>query len=92
VGARFLHTTFVYLSLTCDRDEKAFLLYHGFHQKYEGIAANLFYNVLNVYERIYNPAQHYGWSIAILQSSATGKSRIVYELGEKVGGLASTST
>ena len=38
----------------------------------------------SVYDAIYDPSQHFGRSIPILQSNGTGKSCLVEELGNKV--------
>ena len=55
-----------------------------FHREYRGDAVKSFSRGIDVYGRIYDPKRHYGRSIAILQSSATGKSRLVQELGNEV--------
>lgn len=55
-----------------------------FRSKYRGSAAQSFARAIDIYGKIYNPKQHYGRSIAILQSSGTGKSRMVQELGNEV--------
>jgi hypothetical protein len=52
--------------------------------EYRGDAVESFVLGLKVYTEMYSPKLHYGRSIAIPQSSATGKSRLVQELGKKV--------
>jgi len=49
-----------------------------------GDAVKSFIDGLDVYSDIYNNERHYGRSIALLQSSGTGKSRLVHELGKQV--------
>ena len=55
-----------------------------FHRQYRGDAVESFTLGIEVYAKMYDPKLHYGRSIAIPQSSATGKSRLVQELGKKV--------
>jgi hypothetical protein len=55
-----------------------------FRTKYRGDAAKSFACGIDDYSKIYDPKKHYGRSIAVLQSSATGKSRMVEELGNEV--------
>jgi len=55
-----------------------------FDQTYEGNAVKSFIRGLDVYSKIYKQDRHYGRSIALLQSSGTGKSRLVHELGKRV--------
>ena len=43
-----------------------------------------FIRALSIYDRIYDPKLHFGRCISILQSSGTGKSRLVEELGKEV--------
>ena len=51
-----------------------------FTRKYKGQAATEFCDALQVYDQIYDPERYFGRFIAILQSSGTGKSRLVSEL------------
>jgi hypothetical protein len=55
-----------------------------FHQEYRGGAVSDFITALSIYRRIYDPNVYFGRSISILQSSGTGKSRFVKELGNIV--------
>jgi hypothetical protein len=55
-----------------------------FHQAYQGKAVDDFRIGLDVYREIYDPKVHFGRSIPILQSSGTGKSRLIDELGNLV--------
>ena len=54
-----------------------------YHTKYKGPAATEFLAHLNKYEQLITvaPMQYYGRSAMIIQSSGTGKSRMVHELG-----------
>ena len=70
--------------LFIQRDEQVVRLQQMFEQKYEGNAVESFIHGLDVYSDLYEPARHYGHCIALLQSSGTGKSRLVYELGKMV--------
>lgn len=53
-------------------------------QGYEGGALDNFLKAMEWYEKNYDPAIHYGRTIAILQSSGTGKSRLVDQLASVV--------
>lgn len=55
-----------------------------FRTEYRGDAVKSFVRGIDIYGQIYDPERHYGRSIPILQSSATGKSRLVQELGTEV--------
>jgi ABC-type lipoprotein export system ATPase subunit len=55
-----------------------------FRQAYQGEAAEHFRRGLDVYRAIYDPDVHFGHWVSILQSSGTGKSRLVKELGNLV--------
>jgi hypothetical protein len=59
-------------------------LHTMFHQPYQGNAVDEFTDALEVYNEIYDPRQHFGRCIPIVQSNCTGKSRLVQELGNKV--------
>ena len=52
--------------------------------EYQGGAADDMEKALDEYDRIYHDLMHYGRCIAVVQSSGTGKSRMVQELGLKV--------
>ena len=57
----------------------------SFQAKYQGDAVTVFLKSLkSVYEENYNSVAHYGRTIPILQSSGTGKSRLVKEIGNTV--------
>ena len=55
-----------------------------FFQKYQGNAVESFIDGLDVYSNIYDQKRHYGQCITLVQSSGTGKSRLIRELGKKV--------
>jgi len=55
-----------------------------FHQEYRGGAVESFIEALNTYGKIYKPNKHFGRTIPLIQSSATGKSRLVAEIGKTV--------
>lgn len=56
----------------------------GFERKYLGGALTRFIHVLESYKKDYSASKHYGRVIAIVQSSASGKSRLVKELSNIV--------
>ena len=60
-------------------------LYTNFTSPYIGEAADDFVAALAHYESTYDPEIHYGHTIVIVQSSGTGKSRLVDEIGRQVG-------
>ncbi|KAJ7276089.1 hypothetical protein B0H12DRAFT_1227282 [Mycena haematopus] len=65
-------------------NEKARLLHNGFTADYRGDAPTRFCQILrDGYRPWYWQTRHYGRIIAIIQSSATGKTRLFYEIGEK---------
>jgi hypothetical protein len=66
------------------RKGKAQRLNAMFRTEYRGNAAKSFALAIDVYSKIYDPKKHHGRSIAVLQSSVTGKSRMVEELGNEV--------
>lgn len=69
------------------RSMQAIRLTKAFQTKYEGQAVDSLLSGLTSYEKIYNPDTYYGRTIAIIQSSATGKSRLIQELLTKVNGV-----
>ena len=52
--------------------------------QYQGHAATDLHASLDAYEDIYSVDIHYGRTVAIIQSSGTGKSRAVQELLQEV--------
>ena len=66
------------------RREQPVLLDQGFRQAYAGSAPTRFMDFLETCERIYDPHRHFGRVVPILQSGASGKSRLVKELSAKV--------
>ncbi|KAJ7438442.1 hypothetical protein FB451DRAFT_1378181 [Mycena latifolia] len=62
---------------------KAKFLHDAFTADYQGDAPARFCKVLETgYIPWYQPAKHYGRIIATVQSSATGKTRLYYKIGE----------
>jgi DNA helicase TIP49 (TBP-interacting protein) len=55
-----------------------------FRQAYRGQSVRAFLEALPIYHAMYDPKKHFGRCIFILQSSGTGKSRMVKELGNEV--------
>jgi hypothetical protein len=55
-----------------------------FHEPYQGGIADKFANALEIYRKMYDREKHFGRCISIVQSSCTGKSRLVQELGNRV--------
>jgi hypothetical protein len=55
-----------------------------FHHAFQGVAHEDFIRGLDIYDHIYDPKIHFGRTIPLLQSSGTGKSRMVDEMGNKV--------
>lgn len=55
-----------------------------FTQEYCGLATKDFIASLDIYRKIYDPSQHFGRIIPIVQSSGTGKSRLLVEVNETV--------
>jgi len=55
-----------------------------FRLNYQGDFHKLFVQGLDDYEKIYDPKKHFGRIIPVIQSSATGKSRMVKEVGNEV--------
>ncbi|KAJ7283887.1 hypothetical protein C8J57DRAFT_1218180 [Mycena rebaudengoi] len=65
-------------------ESKAHILHEAFQSHYQGNAPERFCEMLTRgYISWYNPAIHYGRIIPTIQSSATGKTRLFYEIGEK---------
>ncbi len=59
-------------------------LHAMFNQEYKGSTVKDFCDTLKEYNRFYDRNQHFGRFISIVQSSGTGKSRLVWELRHKV--------
>lgn len=59
-------------------------LEEGWHQQYQGTTLEHFLQAMTWYESNYDPVKHYGRIVAIIQSSGSGKSRLVDELALKV--------
>jgi len=55
-----------------------------FSREYQGDFHKLFVGALDDYQNIYDPRKHIGRIIRIIQSSGTGKSRMVREIGNEV--------
>jgi len=55
-----------------------------FRQEYRGGAVENFIEALNIYGNMYDPNKYFGRTIPLVQSSATGKSRLVEEIGKLV--------
>jgi hypothetical protein len=66
------------------REEQAYRLDHMFLQPYRGEDVDNFGAALVTYNEMYDPKRYFGRCISIIQSSGTGKSRLVKELGSKV--------
>jgi hypothetical protein len=66
------------------RRQQAERLHDQFPSAFRGEADKDFLKSLDVYHSIYDPQLHLGRTIALLQSSGTGKSRLVKEIGNKV--------
>jgi hypothetical protein len=59
-------------------------LHQMFRQVYPGGSVHKFIDALKIYGVIYDRKRRFGRSISILQSSGTGKSRLVEEIGHEV--------
>ncbi|OBZ69610.1 hypothetical protein A0H81_10227 [Grifola frondosa] len=70
------------------REIQAANLSRPFDQPYHGTAVKDFKDALLEYDRMYDPTNHFGRTIAIVQSSGTGKSRLVKELGNHFPSLS----
>jgi hypothetical protein len=55
-----------------------------FYQAFQGVAHQNFISALDIYDKMYDPKIHFGRIIPLLQSSGTGKSRILDEIGKMV--------
>ena len=55
-----------------------------FNREYKGDFHKLFVGALDDYQKIYDPEKHFGRIIPIIQSSGTGKSRLVREMASEV--------
>jgi hypothetical protein len=55
-----------------------------FHHAFQGEANRRFIKGLSIYDHIYDSSVHFGRIIPIVQSSGTGKSRLVDEIGHEV--------
>jgi hypothetical protein len=60
------------------------LLHKSFLVKFRGGAIATFVAALHTYERLYCDSGSCGRTIAITQSSGTGKSRLMFELAKEV--------
>ncbi|TFY70672.1 hypothetical protein EVG20_g2333 [Dentipellis fragilis] len=68
------------LNKVVTEEERARYLTAGWQQKYRGTALKAFLRAMQWYEEDYREKSHYGRMIAIIQSSGSGKSRLVHEL------------
>jgi len=59
-------------------------LHAMFSRKYKGDFHKLFVGALDDYQKIYDQQKHFGRIIPIIQSSGTGKSRLVREMAYEV--------
>lgn len=60
------------------------VLMEAFVRKFRGGSLNWMETGLQQYKKMYNPDTHYGRTIAVVQSSGTGKSRTMAEMAKKV--------
>jgi hypothetical protein len=75
------HAEYVYYRrIIAQRDS----LNSSFITDFKGDAVTQFVNNLPVYDRAYDPAKYYGRTIAIVQSSGTGKSKLMHDLAKTV--------
>jgi ABC-type transporter Mla maintaining outer membrane lipid asymmetry ATPase subunit MlaF len=72
------------LNTVVQRGQQAVRLHIKFESEFRGKANKEFEEGLDIYQHIYDPHVHFGRIIAILQSSGTGKSKLVKEIGNKV--------
>ncbi|THH11518.1 hypothetical protein EW146_g8010 [Bondarzewia mesenterica] len=68
--------------------EQATRLNLHFHREFKGLAVERFVKTIPHYEAMYDLRKHYGRIIPIVQSSGTGKSRLVEELGYHIPSLS----
>ncbi|KAF8331366.1 uncharacterized protein EI90DRAFT_3057693, partial [Cantharellus anzutake] len=66
------------------REERQARLEASFRRNFRGDSVTTFLQALNAYGEMYDSDLHYGRSIPILQSSGTGKSRLVAEVLKRV--------
>jgi ABC-type histidine transport system ATPase subunit len=59
-------------------------LHAMFSRQYQGDFHKLFVGALDDYQKLYNPQKHFGRIIPIIQSSGTGKSRLVRQIAYEV--------
>jgi hypothetical protein len=71
---------FYYRRIIAQRDS----LHSSFVADFQGDAVTQFVNNLPVYDRAYDRAKYYGRTIAIAQSSGTGKSKLMHDLSKTV--------
>lgn len=64
--------------------DKAHDLHRVFTSDSKGSAVKDFLVGLDDYEKHYDPLRHHGRSIALLQSSGTGKSKLMHDLNKHV--------
>jgi len=75
---------FIVLDSFQSREQQATRLHGMFRDHYKGVAHEDFIKGLDIYDQFYDPNIHFGRTIPLLQSSGTGKSRMMYEMGKKV--------
>ena len=66
------------------RQQRAKRLHGMFHNALQGEAHRSFIETLEMYDHNYDPEVHFGDTIPLLQSSGTGKSCMVDEIGNTV--------
>ncbi|EIW78405.1 hypothetical protein CONPUDRAFT_138698 [Coniophora puteana RWD-64-598 SS2] len=62
----------------------------GFTQQLKGNAVAQFISNLHIYHRLYDRFKYYGRTIAIVQSSGTGKSRLMREVANQIPSVTIT--
>lgn len=71
--------------LTFIRHSMVWYLHNGFEQTFHGPALNrLKEDIADIYQKFYSKSDHYGKMIPLLQSSGTGKSRMMAQLAKEV--------
>lgn len=60
------------------------MLAESFAQPYKGDTLQKFVDILEAYKSFYDDEQHYGRYITILQSSGSGKSRLMRDIRQRV--------
>ncbi|ETW75888.1 hypothetical protein HETIRDRAFT_390312 [Heterobasidion irregulare TC 32-1] len=68
--------------------DQAHILWENFRSPYLGETANNFVTALDHYESNYDPETHYGKTVAIVQSSGTGKSRLIEEISKRIPSIS----